>query len=210
MVSIPASPLTERCCRPERASQPAGRCLAGQHIQHRHASFAALSLSSERSQRAVRLRLQAQKTDEEVAQGADGKPKLDPEAVTKKWGLEAGLFNIFTSKEEAGQTGQSKGQQAKQLLKRYGSAYLITSISFAIVSFAACYALVSSGVDVPALCSRFGIEVGNTGERVGTFAIAYAAHKALSPVRFPPTVALTPVVARILGKEGGDKEQPKA
>jgi Protein of unknown function (DUF1279) len=146
-----------------------------------------------------------------VAQGADGKPKLDPEAVTKKWGLEAGLFNIFTSKEEAGQSGQSKGQQvgrqlvcakccaavpsmqpptflilnpwtnpcnthmlsevsgdapvqgahawkagmcdvhashgqqAKQLLKRYGSAYLITSISFAIVSFAACYALVSSG-----------------------------------------------------------------
>jgi hypothetical protein len=107
-----------------------------------------------------------------------------------------------------------------------------------------------AGVDVPALCSRFGIEVGNTGERVGTFAIAYAAHKALSPVwhiciicttsmclhhwgvcpsipwtpdagsdllppfsmqvRFPPTVALTPVVARILGKEGGDKEQPKA
>lgn len=36
---------------------------------------------------------------------------------------------------------------------------------------------------------------------VGTFAIAYAAHKALSPVRFPPTVALTPVVARWLGKE---------
>lgn len=47
----------------------------------------------------------------QVAQGADGKPKLDPEAVTKKWGLEAGLFNIFTSKEEAGQSGQSKGQQ---------------------------------------------------------------------------------------------------
>ncbi len=42
-------------------------------------------------------------------------------------------------------TGQSKGQQAKDLLKRYGGAYLITSISFAIVSFAACYALVSAG-----------------------------------------------------------------
>ena len=42
--------------------------------------------------------------------------------------------------------------------------------------------------------------------QVGTFAIAYAAHKALSPVRFPPTVALTPVVAKFLGqkmKEGG-------
>jgi hypothetical protein len=36
---------------------------------------------------------------------------------------------------------------------------------------------------------------------VGTFAIAYAAHKALSPVRFPPTVALTPVVAGWMGKD---------
>lgn len=44
-------------------------------------------------------------------------------------------------------------------------------------------------------------QVNNTNETVGTFAIAYAAHKALSPVRFPPTVALTPVVARWLGKE---------
>lgn len=43
-----------------------------------------------------------------------------------------------------------------------------------------------AGVDVPALFSRVGIEVGNTGERVGTFAIAYAAHKALSPVRRCP------------------------
>ena len=30
---------------------------------------------------------------------------------------------------------------------------------------------------------------------------SYAAHKALSPVRFPPTVALTPVVARWLGRK---------
>ena len=43
-------------------------------------------------------------------------------------------------------TGKSKGQQAKDLLKRYGGAYLITSISFAVVSFAACYALVSAGL----------------------------------------------------------------
>ena len=41
--------------------------------------------------------------------------------------------------------GKGKGAQAKDLLARYGSAYLITSISFAIVSFGACYALVSSG-----------------------------------------------------------------
>lgn len=44
--------------------------------------------------------------------------------------------------------------------------------------------------------------------QVGTAALAYAAHKAASPIRFPPTVALTPVVAQLLGKkpkEGGER-----
>lgn len=67
----------------------------------------------------------------------------DPKETTEKYGLEAGLWQVFTNKDP--KTGKSKGQQAKELLKRYGSAYLITSISFAIVSFAACYALVSAG-----------------------------------------------------------------
>jgi len=31
----------------------------------------------------------------------------------------------------------------------------------------------------------------------GTVAIAYAAHKAASPIRFPPTVALTPLTAKV-------------
>ena len=57
-----------------------------------------------------------------------------------------------------------------------------------------------------ALLSKVGIQVNNTSERVGTFAIAYAAHKALSPVRFPPTVALTPVVAKYIGKGKKDEQ----
>ena len=59
----------------------------------------------------------------------------------------------------------------------------------------------ASGVDVSSLLARVGLQVTETSEKVGTFAIAYAAHKALSPIRFPPTVALTPVVAKWLGKE---------
>lgn len=133
--------------------------------------------------------------------------KSDAEETTVKYGLEAGLWKVFTSKNTEGD-GLSKGEQAKQLLKRYGSAYLVTSISFAIVSFAACYALVNAGVDVAGLLTKVGLNVSDTSEKVGTFAIAYAAHKALSPVRFPPTVALTPVVAKWLGKEksGDDKK----
>jgi hypothetical protein len=67
----------------------------------------------------------------------------DPKETTEKYGLEAGLWQVLSNKDPV--TGKTKGQQAKDLLKRYGGAYLITSISFAIVSFAACYALVTAG-----------------------------------------------------------------
>lgn len=65
----------------------------------------------------------------------------------------------------------------------------------------------SAGIDVAGLLARVGLQVTDTNERVGTFAIAYAAHKALSPVRFPPTVALTPIVARMFF---GKKDVPPA
>lgn len=48
---------------------------------------------------------------------------------------------------------------------------------------------------------KVGISADETGEKVGTFALAYAAHKAASPIRFPPTVALTPIVASWIGKK---------
>ena len=55
-------------------------------------------------------------------------------------------------------------------------------------------------------CLQVGISTDATGEKVGTFALAYAAHKAASPIRFPPTVALTPIVAGWIGKKV-DKEE---
>ena len=69
--------------------------------------------------------------------------------------------------------------------------------------------IVAAGVDVPALLQRFGLKPSDTGEKVGTLAIAYAAHKALSPVRFPPTVALTPVVAKLIGKKPNEADKPQ-
>jgi len=52
-----------------------------------------------------------------------------------------------------------------------------------------------------ALLERVGIQVSSTSETVGTVGIAYVAHKAASPIRFPTTVALTPIVAkRLFGK----------
>lgn len=128
--------------------------------------------------------------------------EVDAEDITRKFGLEAGLWKIFSSKDDDEEGGKGKKtNQAKELLKRYGGAYLVTSISLSLVSFGLCYALVQAGVDVPIVLDKIGIHVNETGEKVGTFALAYAAHKALSPVRFPPTVALTPIVAAWFGKK---------
>ncbi|GKY99828.1 hypothetical protein MPSEU_000936600 [Mayamaea pseudoterrestris] len=127
------------------------------------------------------------------------KPSTDavksPEETTEKFGLEIGLMESLKKKDG--------GESAKSLLKKYGIAYLATSIPLAVVSFAICYLLVDNGIDVGALLEKVGIATssGGVGEKAGTFAIAYAAHKAASPIRFPPTVLLTPVVAKLIGKE---------
>lgn len=130
------------------------------------------------------------------------------EEVTKRFGLEAGLWKIFTSKDD--DTGENakgkKKNQAKELLARYGGAYLATSISLSLVSFSVCYLLINAGVDVQSLLDKVGIHTDETGEKVGTFALAYAAHKAASPIRFPPTVALTPIVAGWFGKNNKEEE----
>lgn len=133
-----------------------------------------------------------------------------PEEVTKKYGLEVGLWKILSSKDEESdgeeKKKKSKTDEAKELLAKYGGAYLATSITLSLISFSLCYALVTSGVDVQALLLKVGISTNETGEKVGAFALAYAAHKAASPIRFPPTVALTPIVANWIGKKV-DKEK---
>ncbi|XP_020245732.1 uncharacterized protein LOC109823770 [Asparagus officinalis] len=124
-----------------------------------------------------------------------------PDEITRKYGLEVGLWKIFSSKSEGDGEEKSKADQAKELLTKYGGAYLATSITLSLISFALCYALVSAGIDVQALLAKVGIAADETGGKVGTFALAYAAHKAASPIRFPPTVALTPIVAGWIGKK---------
>jgi hypothetical protein len=125
----------------------------------------------------------------------------DPAKITEKYGLEAGLFSVFRNSDSQ--------ITAKDLLKRYGAAYLITSITLALITFTLCYVAVDAGVDVPALLARVGISVDadSAEEKAGTLALAYAAHKALSPVRFPPTVALTPLLAQRFGKQRRDEPE---
>ncbi|KAL1498850.1 hypothetical protein AB1Y20_013376 [Prymnesium parvum] len=132
-----------------------------------------------------------------------------PETITEKFGLEAGLLSALQERAKAEDEEQKSTAMVKagDLLKRYGGAYLLTSTSLAAVSFTLCYLLIDNGVDVGALLGKLGIEVSGTSETVGTVGLAYAIHKAASPVRFPPTVALTPLVARkLFGKVEEDEE----
>jgi len=62
-------------------------------------------------------------------------------------------LQIFSSKEE-GEQQKSKGDQAKELLAKYGGAYLATSITLSLISFALCYVLINAGVDVQTLLQK--------------------------------------------------------
>ena len=64
---------------------------------------------------------------------------------------------------------------------------------------------------VAALLGKVGIQASSTSETAGTVGLAYVAHKAASPIRFPPTVALTPIVAKkVFGKSEEELEQAAA
>ncbi|KAG2308393.1 hypothetical protein Bca4012_033330 [Brassica carinata] len=166
--------------------------------------FSSIQTSSESNTKKFRCRAVREKAEEKNTSPPS------PEEVTKKYGLEVGLWKILSSKDEESdgeeKKKKSKTDEAKELLAKYGGAYLATSITLSLVSFSLCYALVTSGVDVQALLLKVGISTNETGEKVGAFALAYAAHKAASPIRFPPTVALTPIVANWIGKKV-DKEK---
>ncbi|CAI9105713.1 OLC1v1004705C1 [Oldenlandia corymbosa var. corymbosa] len=176
---------------------PPHLCFNSRAVQ----SFPASNSTSSGHRFGLKIRAVKEKTEEI-------KPSASAEEITKKYGLEVGLWKIFSSKEEPdgeNKGSKSKGEQAKELLAKYGGAYLATSITLSLISFGLCYALINAGVDVPALLQKIGISTNEAGEKVGTFALAYAAHKAASPIRFPPTVALTPIVASWIGKKV-DKE----
>ena len=84
-----------------------------------------------------------------------------------------------------------------EVLKRYGVTYVVCSIMLSLCSFSLFYALVTSGViDVVGLLGSVGVTLRGRSERAGAVGLAYAMHKMASPIRFPPTVALTAVVAR--------------
>lgn len=107
--------------------------------------------------------------------------------------------------------------KAKQFATLYGGSYLGTSMAMAVVSYAAWYSLIKAGVDVVAVVRVLGDWLATTpigrpavlsrvNESIGTATLAYIAHKATSPLRFPLTLAATPFVARAFSRKSKDGE----
>ena len=115
----------------------------------------------------------------------------------------------------------SKKPTAKELAKLYGASYFGTSVTMALATFVMLYALVEVGVDVRALINSFGDFLANTPlgrpavldkipDGVSAGLLAYLANKAISPIRFPLTIAATPFVARIFSRRGASSGTEEA
>ena len=93
---------------------------------------------------------------------------------------------------------QNQQSQAVTLLKRFGGTYILCSLAVSVCSMSFFYTLVANGLDAPAVLASVGLTLPTKYAGAGTIGLAYVLHKASSPIRFPPTVALTAVVGRRL------------
>ena len=89
-------------------------------------------------------------------------------------------------------------------IARYGRVALGTHVVIGLTHLVSWYGVIRWGLDVPLLLEQHGGAVGaavveRLPEGSGDFMLAYAIHKATSPVRMGVTVAITPLVARAMG-----------
>lgn len=120
--------------------------------------------------------------------------------VRRRTSLFLWIRNKSNGNGSMGKEEEGRSMDASFLLRKYGKAYLVSSLSLSAISFSFFYLLFNSSLDTGRLLETFHLDLDERAEKAGTVAIAYAAHKATSPIRFPPTVALTPVIAKMLGK----------
>ncbi|KAK0087076.1 hypothetical protein PV325_001804 [Microctonus aethiopoides] len=110
------------------------------------------------------------------------------------------INNISSSQEKL-----SNREKLKMALKDYGRTVIVFHICISLMSLGACYALISSGLDVTSMLKMISI----SNERLesimansSTFLIAYAVHKVFAPVRISITLGATPFIVRYLRRIG--------
>ena len=87
-------------------------------------------------------------------------------------------------------------KKIQDLIALYGKLALITYFVIFLLVFFSFYFAIQAGVDL----ESWSLFEGKL-EQAGTAVVAYVATKITQPIRIAVTVALTPLIARILGKE---------
>ncbi|CAG2111293.1 unnamed protein product [Medioppia subpectinata] len=102
-------------------------------------------------------------------------------------------------------------ERLKRIISNYGSTAVILHIMLSLTSLSFFYTIIYFGVDVSQYIpmDMFGETVTKVMTGSGTFAVAYAIHKMVMPVRIGATVALTPIVVRKLRQIGFIKKPHK-
>lgn len=99
-------------------------------------------------------------------------------------------------------------QQYQDLVARYGKIAISTYFAiFFSVLFGFWFA-VRSGVDLASGFQSVGIDASGAASGSGTFVVAYAFTKLTQPVRIAATLLLTPLIARVFGREPAELPAP--
>jgi hypothetical protein len=101
-------------------------------------------------------------------------------------------------------------ERLKRLIQNYGSTAVMLHIVLSLTSLGSFYTVLYFGVDVTAYIPmhRFGETAAKVMAGSGTFAVAYALHKMIMPIRIAATIALTPVLVKQLIRAGLLKHRP--
>ena len=91
-------------------------------------------------------------------------------------------------------------ERLKRIIQNYGATAVVLHIALSLTSLGFFYCLIYFGFDITSYVNleKFGETAAKVMAGSGTFAVAYALHKMIMPIRVTATVFLTPVVVRQL------------
>ncbi|XP_024082007.1 NAD-dependent protein deacylase-like isoform X2 [Cimex lectularius] len=114
-----------------------------------------------------------------------------------------GKMHYSTSTDKNSDVKLSKRQKFVNFIKQYGPIAVAVHIGHSLIILGGLYTALYCGLDVVWALEKVGLaDKSDILKKGGTFVVAYAISKVLSPVRFAITFAITPPIARYLIKTG--------
>jgi len=106
------------------------------------------------------------------------------------------LKRLSSLPNDGGDGPKSFTERMKAFFQQYGKLGLFVYFSLSTFSLTSIYLTIRSGVDVQSLIQKIGLPQSKIIDSAGTFAVAYAIHKMLLPLRFFLTIGMTSFIAK--------------